>query len=277
MVRSCGTVLSSYNNTCQVRTQVEADPMFDQIERSTTAAQVAEQIREAALDGRLKSGDRLPPEHELARRFGVSRVVIREALSQLRGAGLIASGRRGRSGGPVIAGFPTGRMAELLADHLSLQAVSIPALVEFRVLVEAGAARWAAQRRSRSQLEGMGRTVAAMEQPDVPWEAYHDLDVAFHVAVTEASGNPCAAVVMWAIREAMRRAMIEGFGRAEQREDLRREMVRQHRGIYEAIAGGREGAADDLVRRHILDFYGKLFEEVARGIPPGATDARPGR
>jgi GntR family transcriptional repressor for pyruvate dehydrogenase complex len=237
---------------------------FKQIERSTAAAQVADRIRQTVLGGGLRPGDRLPPEHRLAETFGVSRVVVREALKELQGAGLVDSPRRGRDGGPIVLGVPAAKAAEVLRDHLRLHEVPVSALVEFRVLVESGAARWAAQRRSETALDKMRSFVERMEEGDISWDEYHELDVAFHLGVIEASQNPCAVVVMRAIREAMSRAMIEGFRRADARNELREAMVAEHRRIYETIADGRDAEAERIVGHHILDFYGKLFPSELR-------------
>jgi GntR family transcriptional regulator, transcriptional repressor for pyruvate dehydrogenase complex len=50
---------------------------------------VAEQLRDAILDGRFRSGEKLPPERELAREFGVNRTSLREAIKVLEGLGLV--------------------------------------------------------------------------------------------------------------------------------------------------------------------------------------------
>lgn len=232
--------------------------------RGTSTAHVAAQLRRYILRGRLRPGDRLSPEHALAEAFGVSRVVIREALKQLEGGGLLQPGPRGRAGGGArVAGFPTKKFAEMFAAFVHLKAVPIPALVEFRVWVESAAARSAAERRSPEHLAAMQRIVERMERPTLNWEQYHDLDVAFHLAVSTASGNPCAAAVMEAAREALRRAMLAGFARAEDAGRIRSDMIVQHRRIFELITRGESARAERAVRDHIIDFYGRLFRPAA--------------
>lgn len=236
-----------------------AAPAFGRISRSTVAAQVAEQIRRAIVEEKLRPGDRLPAQLRLAEEFGVSRAAIREALNELKGAGLVDFGRRGRDGGPVVTALASSELAHMLGTHLRLQAVSLPALVEFRTVIEVAAAGWAARRRSSSDLEKLRGLVERMERPGLSWPAYHDLDVSFHLAVAESSQNPCAALVMSAIREAMRRAMLEGFRQAERPDAVRTDVVREHREIHDAIEAGRPQRAEELVHRHILDFYSRLF------------------
>ena len=74
---------------------------YEPIVTASIAKQIAEQIRESIMDGRLKADDRLPTEHELAKQFEVSRPTIREALKRLAAQNLIRS-RRGPSGGTFV-------------------------------------------------------------------------------------------------------------------------------------------------------------------------------
>ncbi len=233
----------------------------------TTTSRVAARLRRDILSGRFRPGEVLSTEYELARSFGVSRVVVREALKQLEGGGLVMPGRRGRSGGTRVAGFPTKKFIEMFTAFVRLQEVPLEALVEFRVWVESAAAGSAARRRSQEHLDAMRRLVEQMERPRLSWQQYHDLDVAFHLAVSRASENVCAAVVMEAAREALRRAMLAGFARAKETKRLRSDMIVQHRKIYELIADGDERVARRAVRDHITDFYGRLFPDVADQSP----------
>jgi len=74
---------------------------YDEVVRSGIAKQVAENIKSAILDGRLKIDERLPTEEDLARSFGISRPTVREALKRLAAQNLIHS-RRGPLGGNFV-------------------------------------------------------------------------------------------------------------------------------------------------------------------------------
>ena len=226
----------------------------------TTTARVEARLRRDILSGRVRPGELLSTEHELALSFGVSRVVIREALKQLEGGGLVLPSHRGRHGGTRVTDFPTKKFVEMFAAFVRLQDVPVQMLVEFRVWIESAAARSAARRRSLEHLDAMQAIVERMERPRLNWEQYHDLDVAFHLAVSRASENVCAAAVMEAAREALRRAMLAGFARADETKRLRADMIVQHRRIFELIANGDEAAAERAVRDHIMDFYGRLLD-----------------
>src|SRR2546430_12676760 len=79
---------------------------FHSVSRPSIYMDVAGQIRRAILEGTMSSGERLPPERELARQFGVSRATVREALRHLQAQGLLAA--RGRTPPLRPAGPPQG-------------------------------------------------------------------------------------------------------------------------------------------------------------------------
>jgi GntR family transcriptional repressor for pyruvate dehydrogenase complex len=56
---------------------------FEPVSATSLSKQIADQIRQAIMEGSLKANDRLPTEGELSDRFGVSRPTIREALKRL--------------------------------------------------------------------------------------------------------------------------------------------------------------------------------------------------
>ena len=123
--------------------------LSDAVLRPTTTnvfESTVEQLATAVRLGVFARGEQLPPERELAERLGVSRVTLREAIAALRDSGLVTT-RRGRGGGTVViydgpqmaaerpVGGIRGRRGAALADAL-----------EFRRVVEPGAAALAARR-----------------------------------------------------------------------------------------------------------------------------------
>src|SRR5437868_14951823 len=78
-----------------------AESIFAPVSVARASSAIAEQIRTAILTGRIKAGDRLSPERELAEQFGVSRVTVRDALRLLEAMGLVL-GKVGASGGDFV-------------------------------------------------------------------------------------------------------------------------------------------------------------------------------
>lgn len=126
-------------------------PRFEPIATHRAFEIVCERIREQVKDGRLKRGDKLPPERLLAEQFGVSRLAIREALRSLENAGLIVL-QRGPKGGAFIQGTPDGKMTELMQDMLALGTISLSDLTESRIFILDAVSRLACERATAEDL-----------------------------------------------------------------------------------------------------------------------------
>lgn len=150
--------------------------------------QVADQLRDVILSGRLTSGDRLPTESELCERFGVSRSTVREALRTLASEGLITTAR-GAGGGSFVALPHADNVVEFLTGTFSLMAgsreVSVLELLEARKLLEVPAAQQAAAHRDEAQLAGLHAAVPDHPHHGDPFEA----NQAFHAIVLTAAPN----------------------------------------------------------------------------------------
>src|SRR5207237_2497580 len=133
--------------------------MFDSIKTRRLSDEIVRQIKDALFAGKLRAGDRLPTERELAQRFETSRASVREALRALEPEGLIRV-KKGVVGGIFIADGDNGPVARSSETLLHLRKVSIQQIAEVRLTLEPHAARLAAQR-------------AAAEHPRPPADATH--------------------------------------------------------------------------------------------------------
>src|SRR6478752_9477902 len=114
-----------------------ADAMFAPVSVARASSAIAEQIRTAILTGRVKAGERLSPERELAEQFGVSRVTVRDALRSLEAMGLIEV-RVGARGGAFVTA-PTGsKVAQAMSDMMMMSVIRPEDIVESRLIVELG-------------------------------------------------------------------------------------------------------------------------------------------
>ena len=149
---------------------------------------VAERIEALIGDGSLAPGDRLPTEHELARRLGVGRTSVREGLGRLRALGLIEV-RKGR--GAFVAEPPAGDPIIEFGRWTAAHAPEIEKLAEARIALEALAAALAASRAGPEDLERIAAGHRAHERAagDGDVAALVHTDEAFHDAIMAASGN----------------------------------------------------------------------------------------
>lgn len=162
-----------------------------QIERTSAAEAVREQLLALIESGDLAVGDKLPSEHRLAESFGVSRPIVREGLGALRAAGVVES----RSGsGTFVKARPT-RDGLLLSGRYSPED-----LFEVRAHLEIPGAALAAQRRTAEQLAALTAIVEGHRTRTAAREWVED-DLAFHVLLAEASGNALQAHLVRELRE----------------------------------------------------------------------------
>src|SRR5437764_7569827 len=114
-----------------------ADSIFAPVAVARASSAISEQIRNAIISGRIKAGDRLSPERELAEQFGVSRVTVRDALRSLEAMGLIQVKVGARGGAFVTA--PTGsKVAQTMSDMMVMSATTPEDIGEARRIVELG-------------------------------------------------------------------------------------------------------------------------------------------
>src|SRR6478736_3860754 len=140
--------------TAARRTRVDAvaESIFAPVSVARASSAIAEQIRTAILTGRVKAGDRLSPERELAEQFGVSRVTVRDALRSLEAMGLIEVKVGARGGAFVTA--PTGsKVAQTMSDMMLMAVISPEDIVESRLIVELGTITLACARAGEEDFE----------------------------------------------------------------------------------------------------------------------------
>jgi DNA-binding transcriptional MocR family regulator len=111
-----------------------AEPEWQPIARMRTHEQVLAEIEQRLRSGGLGSGDRLPPERQLAEALGVSRGAVREALRILEAIGVVEAGTgSGPAAGSIIVNDSTSGLSMVLRMHLQTSSLRHDDLVEVRV------------------------------------------------------------------------------------------------------------------------------------------------
>lgn len=163
------------------------------LRRQNLSELVAAGIKRLIIDGRLKPGDRLPTEQEMADRFGVSRVSVREATKALSFLGIIrAAPRRGLSVGEV----DMSRVTEYLGFHLALTDYPTKQLLQTRFVIETGALPYVAEAMAENaSLFGKLEAMVEDARHNTDAECCVEADIAFHRALLEASAiRPLLAI-----------------------------------------------------------------------------------
>lgn len=217
------------------------------LRRQSLADQVADAILAMILDEDLRAGDSLPSTGELAERFSVSRTVIREALADLAGRGII---ERSQGRESVVSTPGHEQLQELLRFRVQRDNVDPAALMELRQSIEVQAARLAAVRRTDEQLDALRaaweRLAVAKSETD-----FHDADIAFHRALAVASGNPLMVLVLDSMVDLMRGARRRSFRGRKKRDIGLDGVVADHEAVLAAVTGADPDAAEEAMTRHL--------------------------
>lgn len=160
------------------------------IARHGVSEMLVDQILRFVTAGRLKAGDKLPAERELAERFAVSRPTVREALRALSVLGVIEI-RHG--GGAFVSALNATDLLGPLAFFLSLSDVSVDKLYEARCLIEGEICALGACRITEEEIRELDALIDEQEGARQDAERYLALDSKFHARLGEIADNPFLA------------------------------------------------------------------------------------
>ncbi|TYT73644.1 FadR/GntR family transcriptional regulator [Desulfobotulus mexicanus] len=206
-------------------------------------------IREMMAKGEIRQGERLPPERELAERFGVSRHSLRQALQSLGERGLVI--RRQGSGTHLMADSED-ILARELACLLTGSGSRMDALLEFRLMLEPGIAAFAARRISGDRLAQLEQLVDMQATGE---RGFGDLDARFHGLLAEATENVIVREVMVSL------AVILDESRSPVWEHPERAAcsLEGHRAILDALKSRDEYAAQKAMQDHLESIRRTMF------------------
>ena len=222
--------------------------------RPSLADQVYDQLLTKILEEEYPVHSRLPTEEMLAESFGVSRPVVRGALSRLRDDSIIQS-RRG-SGSYVLR-----RPDRQLISFVPLESVSdVQRCYEFRIDVEGAAAAWAARRRDDEDLAAMDAAYEMMEQSYQENALGVDADQLLHLTVARASKNPFFALVLESLSEQVAYGVKLSRSLTLLDAPARQELVlAEHRAVLDAIRQKQPEVAQATMRHHITAAKDRMF------------------
>jgi len=215
---------------------------------------VARQIERLILK-KLKPGDKLPSERELAEMLGVSRSSIRDAIRGLELAGLVEP-RQGA--GTIVREISTGSVVNPFASALERKKELVSELLDFRKMLEPPLAARAATHASVEEISEMEEILRRQEEKQRAGEAAVAEDAEFHYSVALASDNSVVIkvldILMDLLRETRERSLqVEGRGQRS---------LAGHRRILAAIRTHDAEAAKAAMRRHIEDVEEIVLEKV---------------
>jgi GntR family transcriptional repressor for pyruvate dehydrogenase complex len=218
---------------------------FDVIRRNKVYEEVAQQIERLILK-KLRPGDKLPSERELAEMLRVSRSSIRDAIRGLELMGLVEP-RQGA--GTIVREVSSELLANPFANALKRRRESVSELLDFRKMLEPPLAARAATHASSDEISEMEEILRRQEHKQVRGDAAVSEDAEFHYSVALASGNSVVLKVLDILMDLLR----DTRERSLQVEGRPQKSLAGHRRILAAIKRHDADAAKSAMRRHIED------------------------
>ncbi|MEX0415516.1 FadR/GntR family transcriptional regulator [Bacillus sp. C30] len=213
--------------------------------------EVSEAILTMIKNGTLKPGDKLLPVHQLAEQFQVGRSAVREALSALRAMGLIEM-KQGE--GTYVRNFDPSSLTKSLNNKLLMKKEDILNLLEVRKVLEVGAVRAAAAKRTEANLQNMKQWLDEMAKSIGDEKAGEKADFHFHMGIAESSHNNILLELMNHVSEMIaetigesRRIILYGEQTTSER------LLEEHQSIYDAVLKQDVELAQQAMLNHLTN------------------------
>lgn len=238
--------------------------MFKQLtaNRISLSDTVAKELLRKIHNGEFGPGAKLPTEPVLSEQFGVSRTVVREAISRLKNEGAVEP-RQGS--GVYVTQQGHLRPLRIQFDQVS-SADAVLHIVELRRAIDAEVAALAATRRTPRQLKAIETALQGIAA-DVSAGGDGVLaDVMFHRSIAEATGNPFLLQTLAFLSQYLEAATAVTRSNEAQRDDFMRQVYEEHAAIASAIAAGDALGARNAAQTHMFN--------AARRLSQGAADAK---
>jgi GntR family transcriptional repressor for pyruvate dehydrogenase complex len=221
--------------------------LFSRVSVGRISEIIVEQIRLLIRDGKLKPGDRLPPERDLCHSFGVSRVTVREALRMLQSSGLVEI-RVGSRGGALITAPTSDRVGQDLAELLTLSVLSAADVTEARMILEVGIVPLVCECATEEDLTDLEQICERSENALRNSDYSMDISLEFHTRVAQATHNP--AIVM--LVESFRGPILMSLQRAkESAPEMGGVGTKEHERFVEAVRARDIEAATAIMCEHL--------------------------
>lgn len=246
--------------------------MFKEIKIEKVYMRVVKQIRELIKNGKLKPGDKLPPERILAERLGVSRPSVREGIVALEILGLVES-RGGK--GNIIKSLAGSSYPDQDLTHLE-QGESPFEVLEARKIIEVEVAGYAAQRAQMEDIAAIDQILDSMSSiaPRISlsqgyekgiefWSEFHKFGREFHINVARAARN---TVLLWIVTQLLESLKEDLWIKLKERSwstpGRPQKHLREHRQILAAIQDKNSNIARKRMYQHLMSIQRDLFGKV---------------
>lgn len=222
----------------------------------TRSAELAQRLSTRIVDGHYVAGDKLPKEADLMQEFGVSRTVVREAISSLQASGRVET----RHGVGSFVLSPQDALPFRIERQQLGILTDVISLLEVRIALETEGAALAAQRRTFADLARLRNTLEAFVLALKEGRDAVDADLAFHRCVAQASGNTHFKDLLDVIgsRGLPRHRLGKDDPLKTGRNAYLQRVQQEHEAIYNAIEAQDPEAARAAMRTHLSNSRDRL-------------------
>ncbi|MEM5433866.1 FadR/GntR family transcriptional regulator [Paraburkholderia diazotrophica] len=230
--------------------------MFEKIPNKALSDTVAQQLLAQIDKGAFTRGGKLPTEAVLAQEFGVSRTVIREAISRLKNEGVVEP----RQGSGVYVSAH-GAIRPLRIDYAeAIEGGSVLQILAVRRAIEAEVASEAAMRRTDADMATIDAALARIDEAVAEGRDGVAEDVAFHRAIAAVTGNPYFMKTLAFLNQYLEAGTVVTRRNEALREDFSRQVRDEHAAIVAAIRAGDPMAARNAAQTHMYNAARRLAE-----------------
>lgn len=226
--------------------------LFKPVKKMKIYEEIIAKVKDMIEDGRLKSGEKLPGERELAEVFHVSRSSVREALRSLESHRYLES-RQGD--GTYIARQPVESLVSPLASVILTEKDGQMELFEMRRMIEPQVAFLAAERATPDEILMMEEALELQEEEIAQGGTGTEVDKSFHYLMAKATKNKVFIRIADSIMDLLANSRDEYL----QVEGRPRKSIERHRQVLDAIKARDPELAARVMREHLEDIENSLF------------------
>lgn len=214
-------------------------------ENKDLTEKIADYIENLIASNKLKPGDRVPSELELARRFNISRGTAGEALALLEHRGLV---KRKVKLGTFITKIPRTTLSDSIERFIMVKSCTDEDLMWLREIIEPEIAALAAHKVQADDLEKLKLLVQQIENPDPknPAKVLAEIDTNFHITLAESTKNELVAAIIHGFED----QIIESWLKYHELLKIE-ERFHSHREVYKAVAAGNAENARKCMKKHM--------------------------
>jgi len=224
--------------------------MFKSAKSNKISENIIEQIRKAIFEGKLKPGDKLPPEKELMENFGVSKATLREALRSLEVLGFLEI-RKGASGGPFVTEVDMKKARDSFSNFLLFKNLSLRDLSEVRLILEPYIAEKAASaitEEDLKRLEKLNKECDYVLKNNIPIESRKN-EIEYHRIIGSVSGNP----ILMFILDFVENLLIDTKEILQPGKEFSQKVLNAHKRIYKALLEKDPKKAREEMIKHVRE------------------------